>query len=79
MNDVVNLDDVRAEREARAALVAAGQAVTESYRTLASALAPLLTLPVTHACAAGDCGRCPGVQNGILCGHDCGHGYGAAS
>jgi hypothetical protein len=79
MNEVVDLDQVRAEREARSALLAAEGAVAQSYRTLAAALAPLLPLPLTHACAAGDCDHCPGFQSGIICGHDCGHGFGAAS
>lgn len=69
MNDIVSLDEVRARRDAR----------QQSHRSLAANLAGLLPLPSTPACAAGDCGSCPGEHNGILCGHDCGHGFKAVS
>lgn len=79
MNDIVSLDQVRADRQAAQALANARTALVESYRTLAAALSPILDLPVTRACAAGNCAGCSGVQGGILCGHDCGHGFGEAS
>ncbi len=55
------------------------RAVRESHRSMAAALAAVVPLPATPACERGDCKSCPGAHDGIICGHNCGHGFKAAS